>query len=93
MFVMNSFSLPSWSRRQPICLASRELLINAALCFSPRPPCPQVAEWDKGLRETQDELLSLADDVQKLVLGQQVIIGRGSGVTANPFRYVSGRIV
>lgn len=32
----------------------------------------QVAEWDKSLRETQEELFSLTDDVQKLVLGQQV---------------------
>lgn len=32
----------------------------------------QVAGWDQKLRETQAELFSLADDVQKLVLGQQV---------------------
>lgn len=31
----------------------------------------KVAGWDMTLRETQSELFSLADDVQKLVLGQQ----------------------
>ncbi|CAM9818117.1 unnamed protein product [Ectocarpus fasciculatus] len=31
----------------------------------------KVSDWDVVLRETQSELFSLADDVQKLVLGQQ----------------------
>ncbi|CAM9867551.1 unnamed protein product [Ectocarpus sp. 6 AP-2014] len=31
----------------------------------------KVSDWDGVLRETQSELFSLADDVQKLVLGQQ----------------------
>lgn len=41
---------------------------DGTTCYS----CSQVAEWDKTLRDTQSELFSLADDVQKLVLGQQV---------------------
>lgn len=57
--------------------------INPVLCEKytrgdPRIDGMQVAGWDMTLRETQSELFSLADDVQKLVLGQQVRAGGGA---------------